>query len=210
MKALATILILVMFWAVGLLAFAGRIEQSTPAAEPPVAEGIVALTGRASVRIKAAAKLLEQGKAKKLLVSGVNRQVTREELLPVSKATRRLYDCCIQLGFEAADTKGNGRESAAWAAHEGYKSLIVVTADYHIPRSMLELHGAMPSVQLIPYPVKTDEIDAEHWWRTGPGARRMILEYCKYLAVFARETFLSLGPRATPETPEPAKEPEPK
>lgn len=207
MKALAAILILVMFWAVGLLAFAGRIEQSTPAAEPAPAEGIVALTGRSSTRIKAAAKLLEQGKAKKLLVSGVNRQVTREELLPVSKATRRLYDCCIQLGFEAADTKGNGRESAAWAAHENYTSLIVVTADYHIPRAMLELRGTMPGVKLTPYPVKTDEIDAEHWWRTGPGAKRMILEYCKYLAVFARESFLGLGPRPAPEPKEPAKTP---
>jgi uncharacterized SAM-binding protein YcdF (DUF218 family) len=207
MKLLAAILIAVMFWGVGLLAFAGRVEQSTPADEPDPAQGIVVLTGKASVRIKAAAKLLEQDKGRKLLVSGVNKQVTREELLPVSKATRRLYDCCIQLGFEAADTKGNARETAAWAAHEHYNSLIVVTADYHMPRAMLELRGTMPKADLTPYPVKTDEIDAERWWHTGSGAKRMIIEYCKYLAVFARESFLSLGPRETSKTAEPVKEP---
>jgi len=186
MKALAAILIAVMFWTVGLLAFAGRVEHSTPADEPEAAQGIVVLTGKANVRIKAAAKLL---------VSGVNRQVTRDELFVVTKATRRLYDCCVQLGFEAADTKGNGMETAAWARHEKINTLIVVTSDYHMPRAMLEISGALPDVAVTPYPVKTNEVDAERWWSTSSGARTMIMEYCKYLVVGAREAFLSLGPK---------------
>lgn len=201
MKSIALFLILVMFWAVGLLAFTARIERSTPAPQPPTADAIVALTGNATVRITTAVKLLEEGKGERLLVSGVNRQASAADIRGVSKATRALFACCVQLGFEAADTKGNARETAAWVSHEGYKSLIVVTADYHMPRAMLELRGAMPGVTLTPYPIKTEEIDATRWWKTSLQARRMLVEYSKYLAVFAREAFLSLGPKAeTPKT----------
>ena len=197
MKSLALFLILVMFWAVGLLAFTARIERSTPAADPATADAIVALTGNATVRITTAVKLLEQGKGERLLVSGVNRAASPADILGVSKATRPIFACCVQLGFEAADTKGNARETAAWVKHEGYKSLIVVTADYHMPRAMLELKGTMPGVELTPYPVRTEEIDARSWWKTSLQARRMVIEYMKYLAVFAREAFLSLGPKET-------------
>ncbi len=202
MKSVAGFLILILFWVVGLLAFTARIERSTPAPEPPEAEAIVALTGNANLRITSAVRLLEEGKGRRLLVSGVNPDVTRAELRGVSRATQRLYDCCVQLGFDAADTKGNAAETAAWVREEGFTSLIVVTADYHMPRAILEMKGALPGVTLIPYPVATPELDAKSWWRTDLGARRMLVEYMKYLAVFAREAFLSLGPD---EKTEPAK-----
>lgn len=209
MKALAIILITGMVWAAGLLAFAARVAQSTPADEPDPAQGIVVLTGHAGIRIQAAARLLEQGKGGKLLVSGVNQKASRADILSVSKSSKPLYDCCVQLGFEAADTKGNAREIAGWARHEKFTSLIVVTADYHMPRAMLEIRGALPDVMLTPYPVKTDELDADDWWKTSLGARRISLEYCKYLAVLTRETLFNLGPKTAsakpaqlkPETP---------
>ncbi len=198
MRSVAAFLIAVMFWVVGLLAFTARIERSTPAPPPPQAQAIVALTGNADLRITAAVKLLEEGRAPRLLVSGVNPDVTRPELKAVAKATERLYDCCVQLGFDAADTKGNAAETAAWVNHEGFKSLIVVTADYHMPRALLEMRGALPGVEVIPYPVATAEVDMQGWWRSDIGARRMLMEYTKYLAVLARETFLSLGPDEAP------------
>lgn len=209
MKSVALFLILLMLWTVGLLAFAARVEKSTPAPEPIRAQAIVVLTGPASLRITSAVKLLELGKGKRLLVSGVNPEVRPRELQNVSKATQGLYDCCIDLGYKAPDTKGNARETAAWAAAHGFDKLIVVTADYHMPRAILELRGTMPHATLTPYPVKTAEIDAAGWWKTGHSAKRMILEYCKYLAVLAREAFLRLGPpdnAASNETkPEPAR-----
>lgn len=207
MKSVALFLICLMLWTVGLLAFSARVERSTPPDEPESADAIVAFTGNASVRITSAVKLLELGKGDRLLVSGVNRVVTRPELQNVSKATRGLYDCCVDLGFEAADTKGNASETAAWAKSRGYDSLIVVTADYHMPRALLELRGAMPNAELTGYPVKTAELDATSWWKTTPSARRMILEYCKYLAILAREAFLSLGPDEPAEPKVDAKEP---
>ncbi len=194
MKSLALLLIIVLIWTAGLLAFVARVDRSTPAADPARADAIVALTGPSTLRIVAAMKLLEDGKGARLLVSGVNRKASRADIRSVSKAPGRLYDCCVDLGFSAANTLGNARETAAWARAHGFHRLIVVTSDYHMPRAVLELHGALPEGQITPYPV-SDELDVHGWWRTWPGARRMVLEYCKYLGILARETVLGLGPR---------------
>ncbi|TCS14490.1 YdcF family protein [Caulobacter sp. BK020] len=205
MKSFAALLILVMIWFVGLLAFTSRVDQSTPAQEPPVSDGVVVLTGASNVRLEQATKLLEAGKGKRLLISGVNREASRDDVLGVTKAVRPIYDCCVDLGYAAADTIGNASESAEWAKAKDYHSLIVVTADYHMPRSMLELHAAMPGVTLHPYPVVTESLNAHRWWRGGTSARRMIVEYCKYLAILGREAFLKLGPQDKAD-PKPAKE----
>ena len=195
MKSLAFILILLMIWTVGLFAFAARVARSTPAEEPQAADGVVALTGPSALRIAAAMKLLEDAKAKRLLVSGVNRKASRADIRALAKAPGRLYDCCVDLGFSAEDTIGNARETAAWARGNHFKRLIVVTADYHMPRAVLELRGAMPEGQVQPYPVATDELDARQWWRSGWGARRMVVEYSKYLVILTREAILSIGPK---------------
>lgn len=200
MRGLVAILVALAIWAAGLLAFAERVQRSTPAAEPPVADGVVVLTGAGSnARIAAAMSLLEDGKGRRMLVSGVSREASREDIRVVSKAARRLYDCCVDLGFDAANTLGNARETQEWARAMRYDRLIVVTADYHMPRAMLELRGAMPGKRLTPYPVETPVINSARWWRTTGAARLMVLEYCKYLAILGREAVLGLGPRADAE-----------
>jgi uncharacterized SAM-binding protein YcdF (DUF218 family) len=133
-----------------------------------------------------------------MLISGVSRHVTRGELQTITGASKPVYDCCVDLGFEANNTLGNALETADWARSKGYKTLILVTADYHMPRARLELKAAMPEAQIVPYPVATTELSAASWWKTGQGAERMILEYSKYLAVLARETLLGLGPKPVP------------
>ncbi len=193
MKGLVIILLMVLLWAVGLLAFAARVAASTPAPEPQVSDGIVALTGAGSVRIEAAVQLLERGKATRLLVSGVNKEVSREDLQRLTHDYGRTFDCCVDLGFRAADTQGNARETSNWAAYHHFRTLIVVTADYHMPRALLELRAATPGVTLRPYPVATAVLDAHGWWKTADGARRMGYEYCKYLVILSREAVLRLG-----------------
>ena len=178
MKSLALFLIVLMIWTVGLLTFTARVARSTPAPQPEPAQAIVALTGPSALRIEAAMKLLEDGRGGRLLVSGVNRKVSRADVRTVAKAPGRLYDCCVDLGFTAANTLGNAQETAAWARAHGFRSLIVVTADYHMPRAVLELKGALPEGRFQPFPVATDEIDARRWWKKAPAARRMVLEYC--------------------------------
>jgi uncharacterized SAM-binding protein YcdF (DUF218 family) len=194
-KSAALLLIVIGLWTVGLMAFASRVADSTPPPDPEVSDGVVALTGASTARLTAAVHLLEIGKARRVLISGVNQKVSRADIRGVTKATRRYYDCCVDLGFRATDTVGNAREAAAWAQAHHYRSLIVVTSDFHIPRAMLELRAAMPGLKLTPYPVKSEELDADHWWRSGDGGRRMVVEYCKYLAILTREAVLSLGPK---------------
>lgn len=193
MKGLAAVLAVALIWLAGLMAFADRIARLTPAAEPTSADGVVALTGGSDLRLKAGAQLLEAGRARRLLVSGVNRAATRADLWSVTGTPKPLFDCCVDLGFTAADTLGNARESAAWARSMGFRSLILVTADYHMPRALIELRAAMPGAVITPYPVATPMLDARRWWTTSLGARRMIVEYSKYLAILAREAVLGLG-----------------
>jgi uncharacterized SAM-binding protein YcdF (DUF218 family) len=194
-RSLAALLVVLMIWTSGLLAFAGRVDRSTPADDPPNADGIVSLTGGQDERIAAALTLLEQGKAKRVLISGVSREVTRGELQTLTGADKPLYDCCVDLGFTAANTLGNARETAEWARAKGYHTLILVTADYHMPRARLELHAAMPEAQIYAYPVATTVMQAGRWWKSGDGAQRMIKEYTKYLAVLTREAILGLEPK---------------
>ena len=199
MRLLAAVVIAVLLWGVGLFAFADRVRAITPAPEPAAADGVVALTGPSAERINAAVRLLEQGKGQRLLVSGVNREVRREELRALTPGSSRLFDCCVDLGFDAEDTLGNAQEIAAWARAKDFDSLIVVTSDYHMPRSLLEIRGMAPEVALTAHAVRTPSLDSDNWWRSPADARRMALEYNKYLVVLARETVLGLTGRGEAE-----------
>ena len=193
MKGLAALLVIALIWVAGLLEFADRIARLTPPDEPAPADGIVALTGGSDLRLEAATNLLEDGKGKRLLVSGVNRTATRSDLWTVTGAAKPLFDCCVDLGFQAVDTVGNARETAEWAHAMDYHSLILVTADYHMPRALIELHAALPGATIAPYPVATSTLDARHWTASSVSARRMVLEYCKYVAILTREAVLGGG-----------------
>lgn len=186
MKFLTFIAIVVVIWLVGLFAFADRVRGYTPAAEPARADAIVALTGPSAERVNAAIRLLEQDKGQRVLISGVNREVRRQELRALTPGSNKLFNCCVDLGFEAEDTIGNAQEIAAWADAKGYDSLIVVTSDYHMPRALTEIRAAAPGVALTPYAVETPSLDNTGWWRAAVTARRMTLEYMKYLAALGR------------------------
>jgi uncharacterized SAM-binding protein YcdF (DUF218 family) len=201
MKSIAAFLVLALIWFSGLLAFAGRVQGSTPNPAPANAQGIVALTGaNSNERLAAAMGLLEDGYGRRVLVSGVDPIASRADIRRVSRAVRRLYDCCVDLGFTAADTVGNARETAAWAGAMRYRKLIIVTADYHLPRAMLELNAVLrgTGVTAQTYAVATPSLKARDWWRNPAAVRLMVIEYCKYLAILAREAVLGLGPRDTP------------
>ncbi|GLS02745.1 hypothetical protein GCM10007859_27760 [Brevundimonas denitrificans] len=188
MKFLTFIAILVLIWTIGLFAFADRVRGFTPAPEPARADAIVALTGPSAERVNAAIRLLEQDKGQRVLISGVNREVRRQELRALTPGSNRLFNCCVDLGFEAEDTVGNAQEIAAWAEAKGYDSLIVVTSDYHMPRALTEIRAAAPGIELTPYAVETPSLDNSRWWKAAVTARRMTLEYMKYLAALARAT----------------------
>lgn len=204
MRLLAIIGVVALIWLAGLFAFAHRVRELTPAEDPARADAIVALTGPSAERVNAAIRLLEQGKGERVLISGVNREVRRRELRAVVPGSSRLFNCCVDLGFEAENTAGNAQEIAAWARAKGYDDLIVVTSDYHMPRSLVEIRGAMPGVKLTPYAVSTPSLDNARWWRAAVTARRMTLEYMKYLVALGREGLRKFD-KETPAVP-PAEE----
>ena len=204
MKFLTFIAILALIWLIGLFAFADRVRGYTPAPEPERADAIVALTGPSAERVNAAIRLLEQDKGERVLISGVNREVRRQELRALTPGSNKLFNCCVDLGFEAEDTTGNAQEIAAWADAKGYDSLIVVTSDYHMPRALTEIRAAAPGVELTPYAVETPSLDNSRWWKAAVTARRMTLEYMKYLAVLGRETLRRvIGESGTAPAPRP-------
>ena len=186
MKFMTLIAVVALMWLVGLFAFAERVRGLTPAPEPARADAIVALTGPSAERVNAAIRLLELDKVRRVLISGVNRDVRRQELRALTPGSSKLFNCCVDLGFEAEDTIGNAQEIAAWADAKGYDSLIVVTSDYHMARALTEIRAAAPGVALTAYAVETPSLDNSRWWRAAVTARRMTLEYMKYLAALGR------------------------
>ncbi|MCX5494590.1 YdcF family protein [Kaistia dalseonensis] len=153
------------------------------------AEGIVALTG-GTARIDGALALLADNRAERLLISGVNPSVGRRDIATAVEASYRAsLDQRVELGHSARDTIGNADEARAWVERRGFHSLIVVTSDYHMPRSMAELHGAMPDVELIPYPVRNPQLDMDRWWRHPSSVKLLLSEYVKYTVARARLAF---------------------
>lgn len=179
-------------FAIGFWNFAERVRAE--AEEPPQAQAIVALTGGSLERLTTGVRLLEERKGERLLISGVNRIVTDQELLGEAlKVNPDLASCCIDLGRTAEDTLGNAAETAAWARQHRYRSIILVTDDYHMPRSLTELELAMPEAEIHPYPVRTRWTDPALWRSDLTAAGRLGGEYVKYLVIRGREALIGLG-----------------
>ncbi|WP_407664043.1 YdcF family protein [Microvirga alba] len=170
----------------GFLAFVYSLDRFEQKPETR-ADGIVALTGGAQ-RIGDAIDLLAKGYAKRLLISGVNERTSREEISRLNPGQRRLFDCCVDLDYRARNTIGNAIETRRWAERNRFDALIVVTSNYHMPRTLVELDHALPNLQKIPYPVAAT-IDPHDWWRNTAAARVLVSEYVKFLAVWVRTRF---------------------
>jgi uncharacterized SAM-binding protein YcdF (DUF218 family) len=146
------------------------------------ADGIVALTGGAS-RIADAIELLASGRGKRLLISGANRSTNSNEISRLNPEFERWVRCCVDFD-RSLNTLGNAIETRRWAESRGFRSLIVVTSNYHMPRALAEIAHQLPNVALLPFPVVTDRQRTERWWSSGATARLMLSEYVKY--IFAR------------------------
>jgi uncharacterized SAM-binding protein YcdF (DUF218 family) len=181
-------------WLIGLLWFA-----TPPAAESRAlpTDAIVVLTG-GSQRIQSGIELLREGKGRQLFVSGVNQEVDLEDLLRVSGNTpdfaRNRVACCVVLGHDADNTLGNAHETAHWIRSQGFHSLRLVTAWYHMPRSLLEFDRAMPEIEIVAHPVFPDQVKQEHWWKWRGTAALLVGEYVKYLAALFRPLLEWLRP----------------
>jgi len=176
--------------ALGFILFATVVTRP-PAPGDPRADGIVVLTGE-SRRIAEGARLLNEGRAQRMLISGVYRRTGKRALLKISGLSEQKFDCCVDVGYTALDTAGNADEARTWATRRGYDTLIVVTASYHMPRSLAELSLALPTAHLIPHPVMPKSFPTARWWLKPSVTRLLLSEYLKFLPSAAHLTVARL------------------
>ncbi len=174
--------------AVALVAGFGLFVGRLPAEEAPFdrkADGIVVLTGAAS-RIPDAIDLLASGHGQRLLITGVHRATSAREISRLLPLNERAFACCVDLDRSALNTLGNAIEAKRWVHARGFRSLIVVTSSYHMPRAMVELEHQLPDITLIPFPVISEKIKSEPWWSSSATTRLLFSEYLKYLFAVVR------------------------
>ena len=181
----------------GFAAFATHVARlSTPAEQAP-ADAIIVLTG-GQARLDTAVRLLREGKGRRLLISGVHPSAGKDDLRRATGADPDLFACCVDIDHAALDTIGNAQESAKWVADHAYRRVIVVTNNYHMPRSLLELRRMIGGARLYPHPVVNTRLDDGGWVGNRDALRVLFTEYAKYMASLAR----GILPRddASPET----------
>jgi uncharacterized SAM-binding protein YcdF (DUF218 family) len=152
------------------------------------ADGIVVLTGGDS-RVSEALQLLSSGRGKRLLITGVNSGTTTGDIAREVVDYNNELACCVDLDYSAQNTLGNALQARRWAEAHRFRSLIVVTSAYHMPRALAELAHQLPDVALIPFPVVSDRLRIEPWWSNSATTRLVVLEYLKYLAAKVRMRF---------------------
>ncbi len=180
-KVLPIVFILFAAWTGGLFWFASLVNRGPKDLETTT-DAIVALTG-GTQRVAAAVDLLKRQKAEKLFISGVNEKVDWILLAEtIDELPENLGDK-ITLGHIAGNTRENALESRDWISRNGFKSLRLVTASYHMPRSLSEFKDVMPDIEIIPHPVFPQTVKHDEWWK-WPGTFSLITsEYMKFLVV---------------------------
>jgi uncharacterized SAM-binding protein YcdF (DUF218 family) len=198
--AAALLAILIVGVVTSLVAFLSQLRGSEikPARQ---ADGIVVLTGGSS-RVSDALELLAAGYGRRLLISGVHPTSAASDISRSVSENQSFFNCCVDLDHSAVNTRSNAAETRRWAHERGFKSLIVVTSNYHMPRAIVEFSHAMPDIELVPFAVVGDKWRDEPWWTSGATLRLLLSEYVKYVAAEVRVKLADLGIDLTFEFPD--------
>jgi uncharacterized SAM-binding protein YcdF (DUF218 family) len=194
-RILHAMLLVLVVWLGGFLAFAAAIPPTVRNPDQPV-DAIVVLTG-GDVRMAEGFALLDKGLAKKMLISGVSNGVDMPALLQTlngtPQPTQAVLDCCVTLGYDARSTEGNARESLRWLGENSFTTIRLVTANYHMNRSLLEFRRVMPQITIIANPVFPKQMQDPYWF-AHPGTVFLLFnEYHKYMAAAARAKISDAG-----------------
>lgn len=186
MAGIAAVIVMIVFvYLAGFVFFANHVANLKTPINLPQADSIIVLTG-GQARLKAATSLLRAGKAERLLITGVHPSARDQALQSATGAGTGLFDCCIDIDRVALDTIGNAVESAKWLQSNGYSSAIIVTNNYHMPRSLMEFERIVADQKLVAYPVVNSDL-AGGGWLTKPDALRVLFtEYGKYVMALSR------------------------
>ncbi len=172
------------FFFVGFAVFSTHVSRLATPRDPASADAIIVLTG-GQARLDAAIDLLKSGKGERLLISGVHPDANGDDLRAVTGGDKNLFSCCVDIDHAALDTIGNAEESAKWVRSHDYSKVILVTNNYHMPRSLLEMGRLLGRAAIEPYPVVNTRLDDGRWLQ--PQALRVLFtEYNKYLLALVR------------------------
>ncbi len=183
--SLSILLATIFLWIVGFLVFVNEVY--TYKLDLKETEAIVILTG-GSGRLNTGLDLLRQDKSESLFISGVNKDVSLEEI----NKDVDLSDH-ITLGYLSQSTLENAKETAVWVRENGFESLRLVTSFYHMPRSLLEFKFILPEVKITPHVVFSDRFKGKDWWQDTDILHLLISEYNKYVLMSLR---ISIGWKA--------------
>jgi len=175
---LAAILLAAVAGMGGFLYFAETVAALETPREAK-ADAIVVLTGGYQ-RIDRAIDLLKQGAGRRLLISGVNPATSGNQIRKLTQSSSALFECCVDMGYEAVDTIGNANETARWISDHQFRRVLVVTNNYHMPRSLLELRAVDPQTEFIAYPVVNSDLKNGNWLHQPVVMKAMLSEYLKY------------------------------
>jgi uncharacterized SAM-binding protein YcdF (DUF218 family) len=147
--------LLVLLYALGFVLFAFTLGKPAPA-NAPASDAAIVLTGGAG-RIEHAVDVLSAHKAEHLLVDGVDPSVTKADLARRMPRSTAWLACCVDLGSESVDTRSNAEEAGRWLAAHKYRSLRLITSDWHMRRALYEFHRALPKkYRIVPDAVRTE------------------------------------------------------
>lgn len=180
------ILLSLIGWGFGLLWFSERISHNAESLEQST-DAIIVLTGGID-RVPTGLSLLAEGRAQRLFISGVHEHVKVKELIAQASPNERdrIKLSQIDLGYAAENTTQNAQETARWVHENNIQTLRLVTANYHMPRSLLEFSLTLPHVKIIPHPIFPKRFYRKEWWQFSPTFNLVIREYHKFLGALGR------------------------
>lgn len=186
-KLMIAVFLTAAVWIAGLFRFASLVNRDVSDAATET-DALIVLTG-GTERVAVAVDLLKRKKAGKLLISGVNKNVDMGLLAKTVDELPEELAANITLGHVACNTRQNALESKDWTDKNGFKSVRLVTASYHMPRSLSEFHNVMPDVKIIPHPVFPQTVKHDEWWKWRGTFMLITEEYVKYLIVTVKHIF---------------------
>jgi uncharacterized SAM-binding protein YcdF (DUF218 family) len=178
-------------WGIGFLHFVSEIPKEMQD-DIYLVDAVVVLTG-GSKRLETGFELLARGRASIMFISGVNKEVELRDLFAMEAGYDESLLDRVETGHGAKNTAENAREVSDWMSKRGFKSLYLVTATYHMPRSLDEFNYSMNGVEIIPYPVFPKSVRISDWWQ-WPGTTALLIgEYVKVLASSIRHVVARVG-----------------
>jgi uncharacterized SAM-binding protein YcdF (DUF218 family) len=171
------------FVAFTVLLWFGFTMPEAPDEPEAKTDAIVVLTGPGG-RLEPAFALLQKGLSTRMFVTGVDKKLTKPELLKLLGDPPPELAARIELGYRALDTRGNASETAAWFNSQNLKSMRLVTSGYHMRRSLLLFSRAMPDARILAQPLPRKGLGPNEWWTHPEGIREVAWELGKFLAAF--------------------------